>query len=262
MLSFAIIPSRKWQNHIAVPLEALGGRDIHQIQTEDIQKESDRRRLLQEKFATYPDLSATPVMEDDQESLSQNGEDEGGQGFVSVSAAMVEVTAEETGHIPGEFNPLGGTKVLKAVTEKPQTNGKSKGHSAGHGCGENDGDKEREERKPDEEAKKEDKSADSDEAAKGGEEVEEEKKVDGEKDGEKPIDKEGEKPADGDDSDVAQEDSASEASASGLLLMGGDLPLGMAMEAGPVHEAWCDNCKVRIFTIARDHSVRMQIECR
>ena len=48
--------ARKWQNHVVVPLEALGGRDLHQIQSEVIEAESQRRKTLQAMFASVPDL--------------------------------------------------------------------------------------------------------------------------------------------------------------------------------------------------------------
>ena len=39
-------------------IEALGGRDINEIQSADLNTESARRRKLQERFGTVPDLTA------------------------------------------------------------------------------------------------------------------------------------------------------------------------------------------------------------
>lgn len=61
---------RKWQNYLTVPVERLGGRTVHNIQSKDIQAESQRRKTLQMRFssAQVPTLStiqseSTPAKE-------------------------------------------------------------------------------------------------------------------------------------------------------------------------------------------------------
>lgn len=61
---------RKWQSYLTVPVERLGGRTVHDIQSRDIQAESQRRKTLQLRFssAQVPTLStiqseSTPARE-------------------------------------------------------------------------------------------------------------------------------------------------------------------------------------------------------
>ena len=52
---------RKWQNHLVVPIEALRGRDLYEIQKDVIDKESTRRKTLEARFSTIPDLSVETI---------------------------------------------------------------------------------------------------------------------------------------------------------------------------------------------------------
>lgn len=96
---------RKWHNFLALPLEELGPRDLHEIQTEELRSEAERRKTLQARFSSTSELPRV----DSSSSGSASGESGelvsspvGSQeSAVVVTAAMASLTIETTGKIDG-----------------------------------------------------------------------------------------------------------------------------------------------------------------
>jgi hypothetical protein len=134
------INSRKWQNHVVVPLEALGGRDLHQIQSEAIEAESQRRKTLEAKFASVPDLvvaatddsegkALTAEPESDEKMVAKSGADETVEVNVATNITVVVSSDSSNAHPHTDVDaatqtdaakPGPGSK-LKATNAAPQT---------------------------------------------------------------------------------------------------------------------------------------------
>ena len=74
---------RKWQNHITVPLELLAGRNINQIQEEDVQEQASRRKL-QEQLGDHVDLAPCDLVPCDSEDTPTECDTVGAAGGTTV----------------------------------------------------------------------------------------------------------------------------------------------------------------------------------
>lgn len=84
-----LFDERKWQNYLAIPLEALGGRDVNEIQRDDLAAESLRRKTLHAKFTNTLDLivDSAPDVQSELATTPENDKGEPTE-FISVTAAM------------------------------------------------------------------------------------------------------------------------------------------------------------------------------
>ncbi|KAI5120453.1 hypothetical protein M0805_008500 [Coniferiporia weirii] len=120
---------KKWKNYLVVPVEALGGRDVNQVQTEDLEAEAHRRKTLQAKFS--PSSSRTPT---ESSISSDSGSSTPLPEIVSVTTTMaaLEIKAENS----DEAKATSGSEVDKkddSVKAKTPENaeGKEKGNASG-----------------------------------------------------------------------------------------------------------------------------------
>jgi len=67
--------AKKWQSYLTIPVERLGGRNVHDIQSSDIQAESHKRKTLQMRFSSAKVPLATSNKTD--LALAEEGEDSG-----------------------------------------------------------------------------------------------------------------------------------------------------------------------------------------
>jgi len=239
--------TKRWANHLVVPVEVLGGRDINQIQTEHIEEESKRRKTLQARFSVMRDIVATPAPchGDGGEDAEDNALEKAGAELASsgettaakpdTPASVVVDTTEVSTTISSTTLRIdlptppssGGSEavVVNDASEKPKVNGQDKHKLAGHGCGEDDGDE-----KKDDEASN---YADAEEDAKPDDA---EKKPDG--DADKKPDEDAKSPVEADTADDPPP----------VPLSPQEMPAGMSMglveeQAGPEHYVFCDGCK-------------------
>ncbi|TDL21385.1 cysteine proteinase [Rickenella mellea] len=53
---------KKWQRHLVIPLTALGGRDLHEIQTTQMEAQSLKRKTQEEKFDSLRDVHSVMAL--------------------------------------------------------------------------------------------------------------------------------------------------------------------------------------------------------
>ena len=62
--------SRKWKNLLDIPVEKLGGRDLNEIQEEDLKAQATRRKVLESRFKTATldpiEVESSPIQESEQ----------------------------------------------------------------------------------------------------------------------------------------------------------------------------------------------------
>ena len=85
-----------------VPIETLAGRDLHQVQLEELRAHAEHRKTLEAKFGSAPDLTTTSCSSSSSEACCSSGPSEAGdvppssteREYISVSATMASLQLE------------------------------------------------------------------------------------------------------------------------------------------------------------------------
>ncbi|KAL5482317.1 hypothetical protein ACEPAI_8911 [Sanghuangporus weigelae] len=136
----------KWRSHLVVPVEALAGRDLHQVQLEEIRAHAEHRKTLEAKFGSVPDLSTSVCSSSASEASRSSTSSEAGdvppssteKEYISVTAGMASLQVESSTSI----SPDVARDVRVPVSEKETNLEGAKSadanpdHTATNECGE------------------------------------------------------------------------------------------------------------------------------
>lgn len=92
----------KWANHIIIPVEKLGGRDLNEIYTRTIQAEALRRKTLEAKFGTALDSATSSCAQESDDPPSSSSDGRGGSHSVDrhISNINSRSKSSPSGFIP------------------------------------------------------------------------------------------------------------------------------------------------------------------